>query len=80
MAKAMKQKNKKIVHYDQKTDVLYVGFHKGIEEEFVEVFPGINIELDSEGKIIGIEILNASKILKPVIDFTQKKVVESKVK
>jgi uncharacterized protein YuzE len=80
MAKIIKQKSKKIVHYDQKTDVLYVRFHKRIEKEFVEVFPGINVELDSEGKIIGIEILNASKILKPVIDFNQKKVVESKVK
>ena len=35
-------------------------------EEFVEIAPGINVELDDRGQVIGIEILNASKCLKPI--------------
>jgi len=54
--------SKKIINYDPKSDVLYMGVKKGIEEEFVEISPGINVELDQRGQVIGVEILNASKI------------------
>jgi len=37
-----------------------------MEEEFVEVAPGVNVELDAKGDVIGIEILKASKFLLPV--------------
>lgn len=72
-----KSNSKKIINYDSKSDVLYIGLKKGVEEEFVEISPGINVELDSRGKVIGIEILNASKILKPVIKSFQAKVLET---
>ena len=58
--------NKPIVNYDPKADVLYIVARKGKEEEFVEIAPGINAELDENGKVIGIEILNASNFLKPI--------------
>ena len=54
--------SKKIINYDPKSDVLYMGVKKGIEEEFVEISPGINVELDQRDQVIGVEILNASKI------------------
>lgn len=57
---------KSIVNYDYDSDVLYIVSQKGAEEEFVEVAPGINAELDERGQVIGIEILNASKCLKPI--------------
>lgn len=60
------KKQKSIVHYDAKSDVLYLGAKSGIEEEFVEVVPGISIELDKGGKAIGIEVLNASKVMRPI--------------
>ena len=53
------------VNYDSQVDALYIAIHKG-EEEFVEIAPGINVELDEDGKVCGIEILNASKFFKPV--------------
>jgi len=56
-----------LVNYDAKSDVLYIAVKKGAEEKFVEVAPGINVELDNRGEVIGIEVLNASKFLKPVI-------------
>ena len=64
----MKDKNESIINYDPSTDALYVVTRKGEEEEFVEISPGVNVELDSEGRVIGIEILNASKALGSVIE------------
>ena len=60
-------KRKQAVHYDKQSDVLYLGIQKGVEEEFVEVAPGINVELDQNSKVIGIEVLNASKIFKRIL-------------
>ena len=63
-----KEMNKKpLVNYDSKSDILYIVAKKDREEEFVEVAPGINVELDEKGQVIGIEILNASECLKPVV-------------
>lgn len=61
------KKSKKIVNYDAQADVLYLGVKKGLEEEFVEVSPGLGVELNKKGEVIGVEILNASQFLKPVI-------------
>ena len=57
-------KKKPIVRYDNKVDALYIVAKKGPEEEFVEVAPGVNVELNEQGEVIGIEILNASKVLR----------------
>lgn len=52
--------------YDKENDVL--SFLKdGIEDAFIEIYPGINIELDDKKEFIGIEILNASQVLKDVL-------------
>ncbi|OIO44274.1 MAG: hypothetical protein COY72_02090 [Candidatus Nealsonbacteria bacterium CG_4_10_14_0_8_um_filter_35_10] len=72
--------SKKIINYDPKSDVLYIGVKKGVEEEFVEISPGINIELDSNGQVIGIEILNASRVFKPIVRPLQKQILEPVVK
>jgi uncharacterized protein YuzE len=57
---------KSLISYDYESDVLYIVAKKGMEEEFVEVAPGINVELDDKGRVVGIEILNASKCLKHI--------------
>ena len=54
------------VHYDIDLDLLYLA-RQGVEEECVEIQPGLNLELNKEKEIIGIEILNASKVLKEII-------------
>ena len=71
MAKNMKNQ-KYPVHYDKKEDILYFGVHSGAEEEFIEVAPGVSVELDKNGKVMGIEVLNASEILKPVFKPNQR--------
>jgi uncharacterized protein YuzE len=58
----MKKANQKI-YYDKKTDVLWFNIKEGIEEQYKEITPGVNIELDKNGEILGIEVLNASKVL-----------------
>jgi len=81
MAKIMKKLNpKKVINYDSKSDVLYIGIRKGIEEEFIEISSGINIELDEGGGVIGIEILNASKVLKSAMKPLGKQILEPVVK
>lgn len=58
--------SKSAVNYDSEADVLYIVSKKGQEEESIEIAPGVNVELDEKGEVIGIEILNASKFFKSV--------------
>ncbi len=74
MEKNMKKKLN--VFYDQEKDILYIA-KDGKEEEFIEIYPGINIELNEKREFIGLEILEASKILKDVIKPIQEKTVKT---
>jgi uncharacterized protein YuzE len=58
----MRQTKKKI-YYDKKTDSLWINVQSGVENEHKEVSPGISIELGNNGELLGVEILNASKVL-----------------
>ncbi len=60
------------VFYDEEEDILYLG-KKGQEEAIVELAPGINVELDPHGRLIGLELFNASNFLKDVIIQINKK-------
>jgi uncharacterized protein YuzE len=55
--------NKNVVKYDAISDTLYLLIQEGFEAKFIEVIPGINVELDEGGQLIGIEILKASRLL-----------------
>ena len=59
--------------YDEKEDILYLA-REGKEEEVVELAPGINVELDSSGELIGIELFNASDLLKGAIKPLEKRI------
>lgn len=52
---------KLIINYDKKSDVFYIVVREGYEEEHKEVAPGIFVELDKKGNLLGVEILNASQ-------------------
>lgn len=60
------------VFYDETEDILYLG-KEGEEEEVVELAPGVNIELDESGKLIGIEIFKASSLFKDAIKLMEKR-------
>lgn len=57
------KKAKKNIFYDKKSDALWLIIKRGVEHEHKEVSPGVSIELGKNGELLGIEILNASKIL-----------------
>jgi len=49
------------VKYDQEVDVLRIRFSSAPVEESDEEKPGIILDYDSNGNIVAIEILNASR-------------------
>ena len=63
----MRKKNKEpLVRYDAKADAIYILTRKGAEEEVIEMAPGVNLELNEQGGVIGIEILNASRLFRGI--------------
>jgi len=60
------------VSYDEKQDILYLA-KEGQEGEFVELSPGVNVELDDSGRLIGVEVFRASSLFKDVIKLMEKR-------
>ncbi len=60
------------VFYDDQQDILYLA-KEGEEEEVVELGSNVNMELDRDGKLIGVEIFKASSMFKDVIKMMEKK-------
>ena len=54
------------IFYDEVEDILYLA-KEGEEEEVLEVSPGVNMELDASGRVIGVEIFRASSRFKDVL-------------
>jgi uncharacterized protein YuzE len=49
------------VRYDQETDILSVVFSEAPVEESDEDKPGVILDYDRDGNIVGLEVLDASK-------------------
>ena len=49
------------VHYDDKVDAIYIKLGNQKPEGVVEISEGVNLDTTSDDKIVGIEILHASK-------------------
>ena len=60
------------VSYDNSEDILYLA-KEGEEEEIIELAPGVNVELDSSGNFIGVEVFNASILFKDVIKLMERR-------
>jgi uncharacterized protein YuzE len=60
------------VHYDDEVDALYLELGDGPPEGVVEISEGVNLDTTSGGRIVGIEILDASKKidLKTILSYT----------
>ena len=74
--KYIPKEQKNIVRYDAESDVLYFGMRSGLEEEVIEIAEGVNAEIDKKGNVIGVEVLNASKILRPVAKSLKSKIFQ----
>lgn len=49
------------VYYDKDADAVYIKLGNKTPEGVIEISEGINVDTTSEDKIVGIEILDASK-------------------
>jgi uncharacterized protein YuzE len=49
------------VYYDDEVDALYLKLGEETPEGVIEISEGVNLDTTSEGKLVGIEILKASK-------------------
>ncbi len=62
--KHLKSESTMKVKYDKDMDVLYISFNENKIKESDEGKPGIVLDYDKQGIIVGIEILDASKKMK----------------
>jgi uncharacterized protein YuzE len=53
------------LHYDPETDAAYLRFSAQVVIESEEVAPGIVIDYDAEGRMVGLEVLEARTHLPP---------------
>ena len=55
------------IERDKEFDQLYINFSKSSEEgavaQTVEALPGVNLDLDAEGRLIGLEIIGAKDVI-----------------
>jgi len=60
------------VYYDKEVDALYIKLGNKKPEGVIEISEGVNLDTTSEDKIVGIEILNASKKIdiKTILSYT----------
>jgi uncharacterized protein YuzE len=50
-------------HYDSKTDSLYIDLSEKVGTDSREVAPGVVLDFDAEGHVVGIDIDHASKVV-----------------
>jgi len=60
------------VHYDDEVDALYINLGGEKPEGVIELAEGVNLDTTADDKIVGIEILNASRKidLKTILTYT----------
>jgi len=51
------------IEYDQEADALYIQLRDGEVDDNIDIETGITLDLDHNRRIIGIEILDAQKVL-----------------
>jgi uncharacterized protein YuzE len=49
------------IEYDKQVDALYIRIQEKDVARTQEVSDGVNLDFDTEGRVIGLEVLNASK-------------------
>ncbi len=60
------------VYYDAEEDILFLD-REGRESDVVELSPGVSLELDDSGNLIGIKVFKASIVFEDVIKPMEKR-------
>ncbi len=63
----MSANKKPQLRYFEEEDVLHLVIAEGPEAQSVDIAPDITVELNAQGDIIGIEILNAGRFLQDAL-------------
>ena len=60
------------IYYDDEADALYLELGQEPPEGVIEIAEGVNVDTTAQGRIVGIEILDASKKidLKTILSYT----------
>ena len=53
------------IQYDREVDALYIQLREVSADDNIEIEDGVTVDLDAEGHIVGVEILDASTRLSP---------------
>lgn len=51
------------IHYDEDVDAIYMQFRRGKADKTYDYTQDIAIDVDKDDRVVGIEILNASKVV-----------------
>ncbi|GBD92181.1 hypothetical protein BMS3Abin04_02916 [bacterium BMS3Abin04] len=49
------------INYDNEINAVYIEFSKEVPEGVVEIKEGVNLDVTKNGRIVGLEILDASQ-------------------
>jgi uncharacterized protein YuzE len=49
------------IEYDKEVDALYVRLQEKYVARTIEIEEGLNLDIDDEGKLIGLEVLDATR-------------------
>ena len=72
MVKALRKEDSKMkIEYDPERDLLYIYFAEPERKsaETVTIKPGVHADFDKDGKLIGIEVIDASELMGKKIEF-----------
>ena len=73
--------NKTKMKYFKDDDIIHINISDGIEANSVELSPNITAEIDENGELIGIEILNASTFVRDsILETAQAKLINLPLK
>lgn len=53
------------IEYDREADALYIQLRDAKVDDNIDIEEGVTVDIDGEGHIIGVEVLDASKRLAP---------------
>ncbi|MBI4652077.1 DUF2283 domain-containing protein [Candidatus Desantisbacteria bacterium] len=67
------------INYDNEADAIYIKLSNQKPEGVIEISEGVNIDTTSDDKIVGIEILNASKRIDIKTIFSYKLELDKKI-
>ncbi len=56
-----------VIHYDEPSNAAYIRFSPEKVVESEEVSEGVVLDFDAEGRIVGMEVLDAARRLSPMV-------------